>query len=381
MGRSVSDIDLLVEGSASRLARLLADRLGGTAHCNARFTTAKWVPPDSNEPPIDLASSRQEVYDRPAALPRVQSADLQTDLHRRDFTINAMAISLRPAELGRLVDPFDGYTDLENKTLRILHPRSFHDDPTRAYRGARFAGRLGFQLDSQSQTQLEEALSDDIVSRLTKERIGNEIERIFAEARPIAAWDLVESWKLLAPLHPELGRAANLSAELEAMLTARSIFAGWHGSAPPRSDVLWKALGDQLSAGAREALIRLVPGGGARHTRWKAGMPTTLTALETLRNAREPAVAGKRLSTLDAVERIALLRQTQPESTVRRWLSWWEDTGRGIQTAVTGRDLIAAGCAPGPRLGEALRAARDAAWNGKAPEEQLALALACARAD
>ena len=139
-GADAVDLDLAVEGDARSVARTLADRLGGTAREHERFGTATVRAPDLV---FDLATTRTETYDEPGALPRVAAATLGEDLRRRDFTVNAMAVALAGDDLGHLYDPHGGAADLEAGLVRILHPGSFLDDPTRLLRAVRYETRLG----------------------------------------------------------------------------------------------------------------------------------------------------------------------------------------------------------------------------------------------
>src|SRR5581483_7318244 len=139
LGRERADIDVAVEGDA---IDELAERLGGAARTHERFATAT-VRTDGLE--IDLAATRAEAYPRPGALPEISPAPLRDDLARRDFTINAMAVPL--ASPSDLVDPHGGLGALERGELRVLHDRSFVDDPTRALRAARYMSRYGFTLE------------------------------------------------------------------------------------------------------------------------------------------------------------------------------------------------------------------------------------------
>ena len=115
-------------------ARSLAEVLGGRVREHEKFGTAVVLYGEGER--VDVVTARTEFYDAPAALPTVEHASIREDLFRRDFTINAMAASLKGADFGRLVDPFGGRHDLERRTLRVLHNLSFIDDPTRIFRGA-----------------------------------------------------------------------------------------------------------------------------------------------------------------------------------------------------------------------------------------------------
>src|SRR5215210_1449835 len=137
LGHARADIDVAVEGELGELTR----RLGGEIRHHDRFATASVRIDDLV---VDLAATRRETYPRPGALPEVRPAGLADDLARRDFTLNAMALPLAEP---RLIDPQGGLADLERGRLRVLHPGSFRDDPTRALRAARYAARYGFALD------------------------------------------------------------------------------------------------------------------------------------------------------------------------------------------------------------------------------------------
>src|SRR5207244_1379788 len=137
------DLDLAVEGDAHLAAGTVAERLGGEVVLHDRFGTATVKAPDLT---VDLAATRRETYAHPGALPDVEPATLADDLIRRDFTINAMAAGLSGDDLGRLHDPHGGQADLEAGVIRILHPDSFVDDPTRLLRAVRYEGRLGVRL-------------------------------------------------------------------------------------------------------------------------------------------------------------------------------------------------------------------------------------------
>src|SRR5512141_2946776 len=143
LGRTVTDLDLTTEGDALILARTAARELGGTWKKFDRFGTTKVVLPGRDDP-IDLATTRTETYARPGALPDVTRGTIETDLIRRDFTINAMAIRLDGEQQGTLIDLHGGESDLYSGKLRVLHERSFGDDPTRLFRGVRFEQRFGF---------------------------------------------------------------------------------------------------------------------------------------------------------------------------------------------------------------------------------------------
>lgn len=180
------DIDIVVENNAKLLAETLTKK---SPNCELsrkhdRFHTAKIIFNINNKKiPIDLASTREEIYEKPAALPTVKVSDLKSDLIRRDFTINALAVSLLPEDFSEVVDLFNGLTDLKNKKIKVLHDLSFVDDPTRMIRAIRFAVKLGFQIEEHTKKLLKDAIDskqfDNLIEKIRGDRIKIEIRYLF----------------------------------------------------------------------------------------------------------------------------------------------------------------------------------------------------------
>ena len=143
LARPIVDLDLTLEGDAIKLARALVKKHGGDLTTHEKFFTAMWSLQSqvSNLQSLDLISTRRETYPHPGALPTVTKSTLDDDLRRRDFTVNAMAIRVDGDHFGELYDPLHGQADLEKKLIRVLHPNSFLDDPTRIFRTIRYAER------------------------------------------------------------------------------------------------------------------------------------------------------------------------------------------------------------------------------------------------
>jgi len=177
LGRHAVDIDITVEHDSSTLARALAKRLNGRVRSFPQFLTYK-VTADAM-PEIDVATARKEKYPRPGALPTVQPGKLKDDLLRRDFAINAMALDVVSGELH---DPAAGGRDLDAKLVRVLHDRSFIDDPTRIFRAVRLATRLGFTLESHTARLMRDAIGEGALSTIAKERIWRELFLAMDEA-------------------------------------------------------------------------------------------------------------------------------------------------------------------------------------------------------
>jgi tRNA nucleotidyltransferase (CCA-adding enzyme) len=202
------DLDMVVEGDAILLVKYLQQQFGGEVHTHARFGTAKWFikpenwqallerqgtqegGPDPMMPvfaflpeSIDFVTARSEFYKNPSALPEVERGSIKLDLHRRDFTINTLAIRLDGAHLGELLDFYGGQRDLERGVIRVLHSLSFIDDPTRILRAVRLEQRLGFRIEPRTLELLTDSLP--MLSRVTGDRIRHELEVGLREADPV----------------------------------------------------------------------------------------------------------------------------------------------------------------------------------------------------
>src|SRR5207302_3864097 len=179
LGEPSFDVDIAVEGDAIALAQSLADALGGRVRAHEKFGTAVVIYGEGER--VDVVTARTEFYDAPAALPTVEHASIREDLFRRDFTINAMAASLKGADFGRLVDPFGGRRDLEARRIRVLHNLSFIDDPTRIFRAIRYENRLGFRMDDHTERLARGTVEMGLVGDLSSERLRNELIALLEE--------------------------------------------------------------------------------------------------------------------------------------------------------------------------------------------------------
>lgn len=378
LGRPVRDIDLLVEGpgGAPALARAAQARFGGEVVHHDAFLTSKWRPPTGAS--LDLATARAERYAAVAALPEVQAASVEQDLVRRDFTLNALAVELSPGRLGRVLDPFGGWADLQDRVLRVLHGLSFHDDPTRALRAARFAARFDLRLAPGTRGLLGGLIEAGSFARLGLERLGHELALIFNEALPERALRLLDEWGLLRALHPELRPSALDLERLRAGLDRLD------PDSPDRARLGWLWLSGGLPPAGRGPLDRMIPGDRRERRRFVAGPARLEQAGARLLRAGSAAAAGSALSALDPIEITLLdanLAVTQPEGDARRgWLAWWRAGGQACKTTVRGEQLLGAGLSPGPAIKVGLEAAQAAAWEGMDGEAQRTAALEAARA-
>src|SRR5688500_12791177 len=170
LGRHAIDVDLTLEEGGSTLARALAKRVEGRVRSFPQFLTYKVTA--QGLPEIDIATAREERDRQPGALPAVTAGRLKDDLLRRDFTINAVALGLLD---GKLHDPAHGARDIRDRVVRVLHERSFLDDPTRIFRAIRLATRLGFEIDPDTAKWMREAIETNALATVSRERIWREL--------------------------------------------------------------------------------------------------------------------------------------------------------------------------------------------------------------
>ena len=180
LGIKPIDIDTVVEGNAVKAAKALNLKLKGKLCIYKEFGTASII---TKAERIDLASARVEKYPSPAKLPHVYPSTIIEDLNRRDFTINAMAMSISKEDFGEIFDPFNGLEDIKKGLIRVLHKNSFNDDPTRIFRALRYKNRFGFKIEKKTKILMKEAIDKKMIKQLTGQRILNEIRLIFTEKK------------------------------------------------------------------------------------------------------------------------------------------------------------------------------------------------------
>jgi len=201
LGHENLDIDIVTEGDGIALARQVAAKADGKVAAHPRFGTAIVFFPDT-EIRIDVSTARSERYPEPAALPEVSRGTIDDDLRRRDFTINCLAVGLRRKGLGDLLDPCGGVEDLRRRLIRVLHDKSFRDDPTRVVRAVRFAARFSFSIETKTRRWLRAAVRGGLLGRLTRERLRNEWLHIFEEPRPSRCLEMLRECGALGAVDP-----------------------------------------------------------------------------------------------------------------------------------------------------------------------------------
>ena len=354
LGREPRELDFVVEGEAEPVARRAAGRLGGSAVVHERFATATVLAPDAV---FDVVSARRERYPRPGALPEVEvGAPLKEDLERRDFTVNTLAVSVQ----GGLLAAVDGATeDLDARLLRVMHDRSFRDDPTRLVRMARYAARLGFEPEAHTDALASAAVREGAPATVTGSRLGAELRLLLGEPQPAALLALERHGlgaALLGPgfaVDPERVGAALALAPSDARADLVALAASLAEVDPAVLDRL------EFTARERAIVVQAVAAGAAPDPARFRRLGPEAVAVAGAAAAADP-VTG-------AAESVAAAEAA------RRWL---EDL-RHRRLAITGHDLLAAGL-HGPQVGAALEAATEAMLAGEAPDRDAQLAAALA---
>ena len=211
LGQRNLDLDLVVEGNVIDMAKEFAEKVGGKLTVHNRFNTAKIILDNWT---IDMAMARTETYARPGALPVVTPGTLKTDLFRRDFTVNAMAVSLNPDNYGELIDLYSGLNDLKKKYIRILHEKSFIDDATRIWRAIRYEQHLNFQIEPDTLRLLRRNVT--MLKTVGGYRQRRELELVLKEIEPEKALVRAAGLGVLKELNPSLAADEWLTSSFRA---------------------------------------------------------------------------------------------------------------------------------------------------------------------
>jgi tRNA nucleotidyltransferase (CCA-adding enzyme) len=337
------DFDVAVVGDAEAYAAALGERLGGRVTTHGRFGTATVHFNEGAH--VDVATARTETYATPAALPDVAPADsIEEDLARRDFTINAMAVSLPD---GELVDPLRGREHLRDRLVRVLHEASFVEDPTRIFRAARYETRLDFRMDPKTETLA--IMAAPALAQLSGARVREELFAIFEEDEPE---------QILARLH-SLGVDAQLEVEFP--------------SEPSHLQHRLRELNDTYALGRSPAHLGLMsiraPEGWFDDIKVTRRLADGVEAAHREEPFLRSALAARSHAPSEIVEAIertgpdtalyTLARNEDPS--LRRYF----DQLRDVRLEVDGDDLRALGLEESPRLGRVLGELRRRKLNGE----------------
>lgn len=377
------DADVVVEGDGLAFARTLAGEVGGSVTVHKRFGTAiVGLRPGQK---VDVATARSEQYAHPGALPDVEPDTIHQDLYRRDFTINSMAIRLNRPRYGHLVDPFGGRRDLKAGVLRVLHDRSFEDDPTRILRGVRFEQRYGFQMVNRTIHLLAAAVEDRMLDRITGQRLRDELVLILKEEDPGPASLRLQELGVLKAIWAPFGTKKPIASGREFGKIRQAL--QWHQKIRPEATleswiVYLLGLVSPLSPDERSGLADRL----CLHRR----ACLCISGLSMWEKTVQPRLAQS--GEIRPSEIYGLLRRLPGEVTlfatasaedervhqrVRQYIEHLQD----VSPSITGRDLQQIGVPEGPALGRILDEIRAAKLDGELESREEELERARTMAD
>ena len=362
-----ADLDVVVEGDGLAVARELARALGGSVREHRRFLTASVEAPGTGR--IDVTTARSERYESRGALPRVMPAGIDQDLRRRDFTINAMAIELHSGAFG-LLDPLGGRAALVRRRLRVLHPLSYVEDPTRVFRAARYATRFGFAQDAATARARALALRLVPYAALSGQRLAAELERILAEARAeltLSRLGRGGAFRLLDPRYRFTASTAHLVAELPGALAwvrARGL-----GVEPVELGAL-ALTGDQPQAIATAALERLAFAGEPL-ARLRHALAEGRALVVRLRDANAPSARARVLR--EQAPAVLAWLWLVGDGRTRAVLDWYLRLDRAL-VALSGDEVVALGVPRGPAVARVLAELRDGRLDGRITDRAMEVA-------
>ncbi|MYD08808.1 MAG: CCA tRNA nucleotidyltransferase [Chloroflexi bacterium] len=377
------DLDFVLESDAIAFAEALAAEYGGASQAHKAFGTASWrldsalaekldLPGGALPGHIDFARARAETYAGPGALPSVMPSGIERDLWRRDFTLNALALQLSPAQAaGKLLDVSGGLSDLERKRVRILHDKSFIDDPTRVFRALRFARRYDFTIERETAALMKDALP--ALERVSGIRLSHEIELILQETTAVAVMLDLQDLGALARIHP----AFRINSELDERLRMKpDTLPRWTAIPADDPSLNWSL----LLADVGESDVGAICG---RLDLTQALTRAVVASAELVANASALADAAARPSEiarlLDGAPEVSLLaawtilsQRIKARQNIDNYVKLW----RQLRPVATGNDLKRMGIPPGPRYKVLLDALRSAWIDGDiSTQEEEALFL------
>ena len=370
------DIDIVIEGEGIPFAACLAEEFGGRVKSHEKFGTSVVIYPDGYR--IDVATARMEYYQHPGALPTVEKSSVKSDLFRRDFTINSMAVKLTGANAFCLIDFFNGERDLRSREVHVLHSLSFVEDPCRLFRAIRFEQRFDFAMGKQAEAFMRSTIKKRLVDSLSGMRLFNEIKLLLNEKRPMDCIRRMQEFDLFQFVSPEMLKAPE---DIEVLERLESVFP-WADrvivSEKPETWYvyflgLFYSLDDEAFLKAADRLHLT--------TRMKSSLQADRTgcreSLKRLTSQKEwaPKEIYHTFANL-SVEAVIFLVALSSTDRLSQYANIYFSQYKGkAEPALTGDDLVEMGLKPGPVFQSVLNALREARVIGSvnSREEEVAL--------
>ncbi|MBN1536576.1 MAG: CBS domain-containing protein [Anaerolineales bacterium] len=380
------DFDLVVEGDAIVLARRLAQKYTGRVTSHSQFRTAKWLLGDPKQllalldldldadkgqedtdlslpKSLDFVTARTEFYTHPTALPTVEKGSIKLDLHRRDFTINTLALRLDGRHYGELLDYWGGGNDIRHKRVRVLHSLSFVDDPTRILRAVRFEKRLGFKIEKRTLALMKEAAN--LLVRVSGDRIRHEMDSILAEKNVIEILQRLDDLALLSSIETSFKWDDWMNDQVTHLLKSEPDFSKWRFKIPDRKALLRNVIYSLFLLRITEEDAKEL----AAHLKFPANLRKSIWNARRMWNNRKElytASISRIVEIFDDIDRVALYttyiasNDESYKNKVEKYITGWQN----MIPSITGRHLQKMGIPPGPDYRSILKLLRDAWLNG-----------------
>jgi tRNA nucleotidyltransferase (CCA-adding enzyme) len=358
------DIDVVVEGDGIYFAQVFGARNRCRVKVHKKMKTATLF--FSTGYKIDVATARMEYYERPAALPTVELSSIKMDLFRRDFTINTLAIELRPSAFGQLLDFFGGERDLKEGVIRVLHNLSFVEDPSRIFRAIRFEQRFNFHIGKHTQNLMKSAISMGFLEHLSGGRLFSELELILNDENPLSLVERMAELNLLTFLHPRLRYDAHAKALLQRvfevitwfdLLFLEESYSKWM--------VYLLGLADSLQLKGLEEMAKRLSLPPRHRKRLIDGCREGHIVLQ---QARRKRMGPKEIYTFFnplPVEALLYIMAKTDDEGIRKAISLFFTKLKATRVSLGGRDLQKLGIQPGPLYREILGSLLVARLEGK----------------
>ena len=371
-GAVLRDLDFTVEGNPSKIARELEKGGAKVLHEDEKLRHIEIL--FAGEGEGSISGARDDHYVRPGTRPEIRWSTIMEDLRRRDFSLNAIAISLNPASRGLLLDPTNGLSDIERGEVRALTIHSFTNQPVRLLRVLRYAARMGFKLEQRTQEWFDLAIERDLHHTITPEDAGGELHTLAREENPTATLEAWEEHDLMEVVHPLL---AKKKPDYEAIKRLSKV----------KDDLMMAGFRPRLATPMLLAILGRLKDREQSTLLGKLGFRAAeIDLLEGFAEAAEAVgkeLSGKKLNqSIDAfkflekvqVEKLAYLlaesRNSAALSKIRAYLHKWRPLRAGI--AVLRDELTRLGMPAGPKFETVVEQAFAMQLNGKGktPEER-----------
>ena len=330
-GLAIRDLDFTVQGNPFKLQKDL-EKAGAVVHGSDEVTHTLYLELPGRVR-AELSMARTERHEKSGKPPIITPATITEDLRRRDFTVNAMALSLNEGSRGLLLDPFNGVADIEAKLIRVLHNYAFLEDPSRLIRASRFAARFHWPLEERTQARFESAKENNYIEYITHKAVGYEIEQLAYEDDPLNIVRVLEKEGWLKVLSPHWTTAKVDAASLNAMLKTRQVMNSL-GYWPDPAAAVMEFLTDRLNEKETHDLQKAIPRTGLVDT-WRS-LPQDSKALAKRLTGKEAATPSRTWALLSGApsEMVLYLAVTAKQSAVslkiKNFLGKWREMQKRI---------------------------------------------------